>query len=105
MKIRSGSRGIGTCESPETEAETDMRLEPALKEHPKTLALGQATLDRLDLTEEASMPLLEDRYKITGAVVACNRALVVFPWPRQMDSRQEVVDLWLLCLQHATATD
>jgi hypothetical protein len=137
-----------------------MQLRQAFKEHREMLVLGEATLTRLGLTEEASMPLFDDRHEITGAVVACDRALVVFsigadrklegsvhPWHNvsspelvttttersetilmdfslrfarpalqlgtpafdlgtiewQMDSRQAVIDLWLVCLKQAGA--
>ncbi len=55
-----------------------MRLHEALKHDDRTRQLAGAMLDRLGMTDEAAMVMSDDGGALNGAVVACDRGLVVF---------------------------
>jgi hypothetical protein len=55
-----------------------MRLHEALKHDDGTRLLAEATLERLRMTDEATMVMSDDGGRPSGAVVACDRGLVVF---------------------------
>ena len=55
-----------------------MRLHEALKDDERTRRLAEETLDRLAMKDEAAMVTSDDGGHLTGAVVACDRGLVVF---------------------------
>ena len=55
-----------------------MRLREAFSEDGGTLMLAEATLARLGLDEEATVPRITADGRVTGAVVACDHGLVEF---------------------------
>jgi hypothetical protein len=55
-----------------------MRLREALKNDGSAQGLAEATLTRLGLTDEAAVAMTDERHALTGAVVACDKGLVVF---------------------------
>ena len=55
-----------------------MRLREALKDYRATYVLAEATLARMRLTDEAAVATTDANHAITGAVVACDKGLVVF---------------------------
>ncbi len=55
-----------------------MRLREALKDDSVTHGLAEATLTRLGLIDEAAVAMTDESHAITGAVVACDKGLVVF---------------------------
>jgi hypothetical protein len=54
-----------------------MRLRNALKDFSATHGLAEATLAGLGLTDEAAVAITDEGHTLTGAVVACDKGLVV----------------------------
>jgi hypothetical protein len=71
-----------------------MKLEEALKDSPSVREWAEATLLRLDLVEEAAVRTPGEHGHLSGAVVACDKALVVFTVERSIGTHGASIHSW-----------